>query len=123
MSSQETHAAIINLADADRVASMRPHDDINSPVASCPASQAQVFVGARTLCTCGGGEPRMMPASPALHRRATRWLLVDSRSGFLYVWQRRGPLQRYAVSAQSLLEPQSPADSDDLFSRPAPFRG
>ncbi|KPC36781.1 Uncharacterized protein ABJ99_1529 [Pseudomonas syringae pv. cilantro] len=111
MSSQETHAAIINLADADRVASMRPHDDINSPVASCPASQAHVFVVpvryalAEEAATHDACQPGVTPQS---HAMAARRL----RSGFLYVWQRRGPLQRYAVSAQGLLEPQSPADSD-----------
>ncbi|MCJ2372242.1 hypothetical protein [Pseudomonas sp. RGM 3321] len=44
MSNRESHTAIIRLAAADRAASTRPHDDINSRVASCPASQPKVFV-------------------------------------------------------------------------------
>ncbi|WP_032608744.1 toxin VasX [Pseudomonas syringae] len=111
MSNRESHTAIIRLADADRAASTRPHDDINSPVASCPASQAKVFVVpvryalAEQAATHSAFQPGVTPQS---HAMAARQL----RGGFLYVWQRHGPLQRCAVSAQGMLEPQALADND-----------
>ncbi|AIL60258.1 toxin VasX [Pseudomonas alkylphenolica] len=104
---------IDRLAQAERAARAMPHEDINSPVTPCPASQPELFVvpvryalaeeqATHPCCTPG--------VATRSHPMAARRL----RGGFLYLWQDQGPLKRYAVTPNGLLSEQALEDDDTL---------
>lgn len=113
MSHDKTLDTLCRLAEADRVAKTFEHVDINSTVQQCPASQSQIFVIPVRYSL--SEEPASHPASqpgvePQSHPMAARLL----RTGFVYVWQGRGPLQRYAMALNKLLRTQELDDDDTI---------
>ncbi|WP_426781370.1 toxin VasX [Pseudomonas syringae] len=96
---------VVNLAAADRAASTLPHEQANTTIAACPASQSQIFVVpvryalSEEAASHDAYKPGVTPQS---HAMAARRL----RKGFLYVWQGHGPLEHYTVSLQGQLEKQ-----------------
>ena len=114
MSLDKSLATVVNLAEARRAANAREHVDINSTVQQCPASQPQIFVvpvryalseepASHSACQPG--------VEPKSHPMAARLL----RTGFIYVWQGNGPLQRYAMAENHLLREQELEDDDTVI--------
>lgn len=111
MSRDASETALINLSNADRAAKAQPHEDIDSPVATCPANQSKVFVVPvrYALAEHATSHPSCQPGvQPNSHSMAARRL----RTGFIYLWQGTGPLQRYGVCAEGKLEPEALDDDD-----------
>lgn len=106
-------AAVDNLARAERAAKALPHEDVNSPIALCPARQPEVFVVPvrYALAEEQAGHPCCTPGlATQSHPMAVRRL----RGGFLYLWHHEGPLKRYAVTPNGLLAEQALDDDDTL---------
>jgi hypothetical protein len=118
--SAEKLAMIDRAAQAERAAKAQPHVDINSPLALCPASQAEIFlVPVRyALAEAQAGHPCCAPGVTTQSRpMAARRL----RAGFVYLWQHQGPLKRYAVSPKGQLQEQAlDADATLLLEAPLP---
>lgn len=111
MSRDASETALINLSNADRAAKAQPHEDIDSPIATCPANQSKVFVVPvrYALAEHATSHPSCQPGvQPNSHSMAARRL----RTGFIYLWQGTGPLQRYGVCAEGKLEPEALDDDD-----------
>ncbi|MDA8486897.1 hypothetical protein NNO07_27915, partial [Pseudomonas resinovorans] len=88
--------------------------DVRDPVSPCPARQADIFVVPvrYALAEQAARHPGVEPsANAASHPMALRQL----RSGFLYLWQGNGPLKRYAVAENGLLEEQPLAANDTML--------
>ncbi|WP_052750700.1 toxin VasX [Pseudomonas psychrophila] len=105
MSAQKL-AMIDNAAQAERAAKAQPHVDVKSPLTPCPAHQPEVFVVPvrYALAQEQATHPCCSPGvTTQSHPMAARRLRV----GFLYLWQEKGPLQRYAVSPTGRLQPQA----------------
>lgn len=104
---------ITQLAEARRAAAACGHVDINSTVQQCPASQGQLFVVpvryalSEEPVTHAAFQPGVDTQS---HPMAARLLRV----GFIYVWQGKGPLQRYAVAENNRLRKQALDDDDTV---------
>jgi len=114
MSNPTGLAAAARLSEATRVAKASPHTDINSTVRQCQASARQIFVVPvrYALSEEPAGHPASQPGvEPQSHPMAARLL----RTGFVYVWQGRGPLQRYAVALNKWLCPQALSDDDTVI--------
>ncbi|OEC35143.1 hypothetical protein A7D27_26585 [Pseudomonas sp. 1D4] len=82
-----------------------PAGDARDPVSPCPARQAQLYiVPARyALAEQPAKHPGLQPGVKTnSHPMALRVL----RAGFLYLWAGQGPLKRYAVAKNGLLQPQ-----------------
>ncbi|MHC8340992.1 toxin VasX [Pseudomonas sp. HLT2-19-2] len=104
--SAEKLAMIDRAAQAERAAKAQPHVDINSPIAPCPASQSELFVVPvrYALAEEKADSPCCIPGVTTQSRpMAARRL----RTGFVYLWQDKGPLKRYAVSPNGLLKEQA----------------
>lgn len=104
--SAEKLAMIDRAAQAERAAKAQPHVDINSTLAPCPASQAEIFVVPvrYALAEEKAANPCCAPGVITQSRpMAARRL----RAGFVYLWQDKGPLKRYAVSPNGLLKEQA----------------
>lgn len=104
--SAEKLAMIDRAAQAERAAKAQPHVDINNTLASCPASQAEIFVVPvrYALAEEKAADPCCAPGViTQSHPMAARRL----RGGFVYLWQGAGPLKRYAVSPEGLLKEQA----------------
>jgi len=99
------------LAQADRAAQQDfEKDDLSSPVASCPARQAELFIVPvrYALAELAANHIRCKPATKTLsHPMALRRL----RPGYLYLWHDQGPLRRFAVAADGLLLEQELDDA------------
>ncbi|GAB7532484.1 hypothetical protein PS3A_48990 [Pseudomonas sp. 3A(2025)] len=116
MSIDANETALINLSNADRAAKAQPHLDINSPLAACAASQDKIFVVPvrYALAEQAASHPSCQPGvQPKSHSMAARRL----RTGFLYLWQGTGPLQRYGVCAEGKLDPEALDDDDTRLQR------
>ena len=104
---------VTQLAEARRAAAACGHVDINSTVQQCPASQGQLFVVpvryalSEEPVTHAAFQPGVDTQS---HPMAARLLRV----GFIYVWQGKGPLQRYAVAENNRLRKQALDDDDTV---------
>lgn len=102
----------LNLAAANKAAQQNfSSEDLSSPVATCPARQAEVFiVPARyALAELPAEHACFQPGTMAQsHPMALRRL----RPGYLYLWHHEGPLRRYAVAADGLLTEQALDDGD-----------
>lgn len=99
-------AMIDQAAQAERAAKAQPHLDINSTLAPCPASQAEIFVVPvrYALAEEKAGHPCCAPGVTTQSRpMAARRL----RAGFVYLWQHSGPLKRYAVAPNGQLKEQA----------------
>ena len=104
--STEQLARLDRAAQAERAAKAQPHVDINSTLTSCPASQAEIFVVPvrYALAEEKAGNPCCAPGVTTQSRpMAARRL----RTGFVYLWQDKGPLKRYAVSPIGQLKEQA----------------
>ena len=101
----------LRLAQADQAAQQDfEQDDLSSPVASCPARQAEVFIVPvrYALAEQAAAHARCKPASkPHSHPMALRRL----RPGYLYLWHEQGPLRRFAVAADGQLLEQGLDDA------------
>lgn len=100
------------IAQADKAAQQDfTEEDVASPMATCPARQAEVFIVPTryALAEQAADHPRCKPAaSSKSHPMALRRL----RTGYLYLWHHEGPLKRFAVAADGLLQEQGLDDSD-----------
>jgi hypothetical protein len=99
-------ALVDRAAQAERAAKAQPHVDINSTMTPCPASQPELFVVPvrYALAEEKAENPCCIPGVTTHSRpMAARRL----RAGFVYLWQDKGPLKRYAVSPNGLLEEQA----------------
>jgi len=100
------------IAQADKAAQQDfTQEDVVSPMATCPARQAEVFIVPTryALAEQAADHPRCKPAaSSQSHPMALRRL----RTGYLYLWHHEGPLKRFAVAADGLLQEQGLDDSD-----------
>ncbi|MDD2058552.1 hypothetical protein NPS58_14070 [Pseudomonas putida] len=104
--SAEKLEMVDRLARADRAAKAMPHEDINSHMTPCPASQPEVFVVPvrYALAEEKAAHPCCAPGvAIQSHPVAARRL----REGFLYLWQDQGPLKRYAIAPNGLLSEQA----------------
>ncbi|MEX5688193.1 toxin VasX [Pseudomonas silesiensis] len=111
--SAEKLAMIDRAAQAERAAKAQPHIDINSPMALCPARQSELFVVPvrYALAEEKADNPCCIPGVNTQSRpMAARRL----RAGFVYLWQDKGPLKRYAVSPTGLLREQA-LDADSTL--------
>ncbi|NQD95559.1 hypothetical protein HP532_23150, partial [Pseudomonas sp. CrR25] len=101
----------LRLAQADQAAQQDfEKDDLSSPVASCPARQAEVFIVPvrYALAEQAAVHTRCKPASKAhSHPMALRRL----RPGYLYLWHDQGPLRRFAIAADGQLLEQGLDDA------------
>lgn len=93
----------LRLAQADQAAQQNfEHEDLASPVASCPARQSEVFIVPvrYALAEQAAQHKRYKPGSKVQsHPMALRRL----RPGYLYLWHDQGPLRRFAVAADGQL--------------------
>ncbi|WP_092286417.1 toxin VasX [Halopseudomonas sabulinigri] len=83
--------------------------DAKSAVGACPAGQAELFiVPARyALAEQGAEHSCCLPAaSSQSHPQALRRLRV----GYLYLWHQQGPLRRFAIATDGLLQEQGLED-------------
>ena len=100
------------IAQADKAAQQDfTQEDVVSPMATCPARQAEVFIVPTryALAEQAADHPRCKPAANSQsHPMALRRL----RTGYLYLWHHEGPLKRFAVAADGLLQEQGLDDSD-----------
>lgn len=101
----------LRLAHADQAAQQDfEKDDLSSPMASCPARQAEVFIVPvrYALAEQPAAHKRCRPASGTQsHPMALRRL----RPGYLYLWHDQGPLRRFAVAADGQLLEQGLDDA------------
>ncbi|OHC14243.1 MAG: hypothetical protein A2180_13425 [Pseudomonadales bacterium GWC2_63_15] len=101
----------LRLAYADQAAQQDfEKDDLSSPMASCPARQAEVFIVPvrYALAEQPAAHKRFRPASGTQsHPMALRRL----RPGYLYLWHDQGPLRRFAVAADGQLLEQGLDDA------------
>ncbi|MEE4688673.1 toxin VasX [Pseudomonas alliivorans] len=115
MTNSQKNAAIVNLAAADRAASTRPHEEANNSIGACPARQSQIFVVPVRYALseeAASHEAYKPGVTPQSHAMAARRL----REGFLYVWQRNGPLEKFSVSLQGQLE-KNDSDKNSVINR------
>jgi len=94
---------IRNLNAADQAAkSQFGSEDLSSPVSTCPARHADIFV---VPCRYAMAEQRAEHAdfAPPCPTRSHEMALRRLRAGYVYLWHAEGPLQRYAVAADGLL--------------------
>ncbi|MCU1727256.1 hypothetical protein NTD86_09690 [Pseudomonas sp. 7P_10.2_Bac1] len=111
MNLDKSLASVVNLAEARRAASACEHVDINSTVQQCPTSQPQIFVV--PVRYAFSEEPASYPTcQPGVESKSHPMAARLLRAGFMYIWQGRGPLQRYAVAENNLLCSQG-LDEDD----------
>jgi len=111
MNLDKSLASVVNLAGARRAASACEHVDINSTVQQCPTSQPQIFVV--PVRYAFSEEPASYPTcQPGVESKSHPMAARLLRAGFMYIWQGRGPLQRYAVAENNLLCSQG-LDEDD----------
>ena len=97
----------INLEQADQAALRNfSTDALESPVASCPARENQIFiVPTRYALVEEAVEEKCL--QPGYRTRSHPMALRRLRPGYLYIWQGDGPLKRYAIASNSGLVEQS----------------
>lgn len=110
MTTSQDHAW--RIAQADKAAQQNfAQEDVASSMATCPARQTEVFIVPTryALAEQAADHPRCKPAaSSQSHPMALRRL----RTGYLYLWHHEGPLKRFAVAADGLLQEQGLGDVD-----------
>lgn len=87
------------------------HDDARNPIASCPARQNELYV-VPARYALAEHPARHASLQPAVRASSHPMALRRLRGGFLYLWHGQGPLQRYAVAADGLLQSQ-PLTADE----------
>lgn len=96
----------IDLERADQAAQRNfSTDALESPVASCPARENQIFiVPTRYALVEDAVEDTCLQSG--YHTRSHPMALRRLRTGYLYLWQGEGPLKRYAITSNSQLAEQ-----------------
>ncbi|MBE7375827.1 toxin VasX [Pseudomonas lopnurensis] len=108
----------LNLAAANKTAQRNfSREELTSPVAACPARQAEVFI-VPTRYALGEQPAAHACVQPGTTSQSHPMALRRLRPGFLYLWHHEGPLRRYAVASDGLLTEQALDDDDTL-----PLRG
>ena len=108
MSAQKL-AMVDQAAQAERAAKAQPQVDIDSASPHCPARQAELFVVPVRYALAQ--EKALHPScAPGLTTQSRPMAARRLRGGFVYVWQEKGPLKRYAVSPTGLLKEQGLQD-------------
>lgn len=113
MTNQSSSSVLLNLTQAEQAAGQRPHQDIDSLIATCPASQGKIFV-VPARYALAEYPARHASFQPGVEPQSRPMALRRLREGFLYLWQSHGPLQRFAITPQGMLEPQSLEDDDTI---------
>lgn len=111
--SESNLSACVNFDQADRTARQLPKTDINASLSPCPASQRDLYVVPvrYALSEMQADHASFLPGvSPESRPMAARRL----RQGFLYLWHKEGPVQRYGISPQGLLAPQDLGEDDTV---------
>lgn len=102
----------LNLAAANQAAKQNfPAEDLGSSVSACPARQAEVFVVPARYALSEEAAAHGCFA-PSIVAQSHPMALRRVRSGYLYLWQGDGPLQRFVVADDGRLTEQS-LDADD----------
>jgi hypothetical protein len=104
--SAEKLAMIDRAAQAERAAKAQPHVDINSTLTPCPASQAEIFV-VPVRYALAEEKAKNPCCIPRVNTQSRPMAARRLRAGFVYLWQDKGPLKRYAVSPNGLLQEQA----------------
>lgn len=113
MSADKRLDAVFNCAQALRAAEAAPHVDINRLIQQCPAHQPHIFVVPVRYAL--SEHPVSYPAfQPGVETKSWPMAARLLRPGFVYVWQGKGPLQRYAVAENKLLRKQNLDDDDTV---------
>ncbi|MHC8356102.1 toxin VasX [Pseudomonas sp. LB3P81] len=99
-------ALIDQAAQAERAAKAQPHVDINSTLAPCPASQAEIFV-VPVRYALAEEKAEHPCCAPGVTTQSRPMAARRLRAGFVYLWQHQGPLKRYAVSPNGQLKEQA----------------
>jgi hypothetical protein len=100
------------IAQADKAARENfEQEDTSSPMASCPARQAEVFI-VPTRYALAEQRAEHGCFKPAASSQSHPMALRRLRTGYLYLWHHEGPLKRFAVAADGLLEEQELDASD-----------
>lgn len=113
MTDQSSSSVLLNLSQAEQAAGQRPHQDIDSLIATCPASQGKIFV-VPARYALAEYPARHASFQPGVEPQSRPMALRRLREGFLYLWQSPGPLQRFAITPQGMLEPQALEDEDTI---------
>ncbi len=96
-------------AQAERAAKAQPQVDIDSASPPCPARQSELFVVPVRYALAQ--EKALHPScAPGLTTQSRPMAARRLRGGFVYLWQEKGPLKRYAVSPTGLLKEQGLQD-------------
>lgn len=104
----------LNLATANKAAQRNfSREELTSPVAACPARQAEVFI-VPTRYALGEQPAEHACVQPGTTSQSHPMALRRLRPGFLYLWHHEGPLRRYAVASDGLLLEQALDDDDTL---------
>ncbi len=91
----------LNLAAASKAAQRNfSREELASPVAACPARQAEVFI-VPTRYALGEQPAEHACAQPGITSQSHPMALRRLRPGFLYLWHHEGPLRRYAVASEA----------------------
>ena len=104
--SAEKLAMVDEAAQAERAAKAQPHVDINGLVHPCPASQPELFV-VPVRYALAHEKSEHVCCVPAIAPESRPMAARRLRAGFVYLWQHQGPLKRFAVSPQGLLQEQA----------------
>ncbi|WP_071873548.1 toxin VasX [Atopomonas hussainii] len=109
----------LRLAQADQAAQQNfEQEDLSSPVASCPAKQAQVFlVPVRYALAETAAQHACF--NPAVKTHSHPMALRRMRAGYLYLWHDQGPLRRFASADDGRLVEQALDDAHANISQGA----
>ncbi|WP_369958317.1 toxin VasX [Pseudomonas benzenivorans] len=101
----------LRLAQADQAAQQNfEKDDLGSPVASCPARQAEVFI-VPVRYALAESAAQHSRCKPAVKTHSHPMALRRLRPGYLYLWHDQGPLRRFAVAGDGQLVEQGLDDA------------
>ncbi|MEX6502845.1 toxin VasX [Pseudomonas zhanjiangensis] len=102
----------LRLAQADQAAQQNfEKDDLGSPVASCPARQAEVFI-VPVRYALAESAAQHSRCKPAVKTHSHPMALRRLRPGYLYLWHDQGPLRRFTVAGDGQLVEQGLDDAD-----------
>lgn len=85
--------------------------DAKSAIGACPARQAELFIVPARYALAEQGADHAC-CSPAASSQSHPQALRRLRKGYLYLWHHKGPLTRYGVAADGLLQEQGLDEPD-----------
>lgn len=101
----------LRLAQADQAAQQNfEKNDLSSPLASCPARQAEVFI-VPVRYALAESAAQHSRCKPAVKTHSHPMALRRLRPGYLYLWHDQGPLRRFAVAGDGQLVEQGLDDA------------